>query len=376
LILVCGIAFILIYRININIFIKILILTGFLFIAGYTTISRDYIVIIFLCFILLTRYFAKQYNYIDTTILVISSLVNVFGLIISVYWMVLFCSELRKNSKIHVIVLGIFIFASALLIKPESQNTFQMKNTIDAVQIPKQIMLIIFDSLTFRASYFLNSNLILILTTIYLIIFISLVALVDKKLLLAFSVSSLLLIQVYLFTPGNYWWHKGMLTTVFLLTSLILYVKRVDRSLSLPIEIVVFIFLLLQVTANFSGQVNGVFSKVYSNSRITSDFLKLECKSNCDYLVNVEYAATPISAYLGGQKLYVFDKQRFSSFSVWDAKVKEWDWTQAAEISKNMDNPLFILNENINPPANFELLAAFEGAVWRDEDYFIYSLVK
>jgi hypothetical protein len=90
----------------------------------------------------------------------------------------------------------------------------------------------------------------------------------------------------------------------------------------------------------------------------------------------VEYAATPISAYLGGQKLYVFDKQRFSSFSVWDAKVKEWDWTQAAEISKNMDNPLFILNENINPPANFELLAAFEGAVWRDEDYFIYSLVK
>jgi hypothetical protein len=133
---------------------------------------------------------------------------------------------------------------------------------------------------------------------------------------------------------------------------------------------------VLQVGANFSSQVNGMFSKDYSNARETAYFLKQECSSQCDYIANAEYAATPISAYLGGQEFYAFDKQRFSNFTVWDAQVKEWDWTQAAEISKDMKNPIFILNQNISSPENFELVKAFEGAVWKDEDYFIYSLTE
>jgi hypothetical protein len=230
--------------------------------------------------------------------------------------------------------------------------------------------------LTFRASYFAETNWIYIPTILWIIIFITLIALSDKKLLLAFSISSSLLIGVYLFTPGNFWWHKGMLTIAILITSLILFSKRQNKSLHLATKFVVCLFLVLQVGANFSSQVNGMFSKDYSNARETAYFLKQECSSQCDYIANAEYAATPISAYLGGQEFYAFDKQRFSNFTVWDAQVKEWDWTQAAEISKDMKNPIFILNQNISSPENFELVKAFEGAVWKDEDYFIYSLTE
>ena len=373
-IMVIGISYLIIYKIDIDFFVKILILTGFLFTAGYSSISRDYIVIVFLSLILLTRYFSKQYSFLDTFLLSVLALINVFGLILSLFWIILHSSQIIKKSIGHAFLLFVTILTSAFFILPESENTFQLTKILTISQVPNEVILIIFDTLTFRASYFAETNWIYIPTILWTIIFITLIALSDKKLLLAFSVSSSLLIGVYLFTPGNFWWHKGMLTIVILITSLILYLKRQKNSLHLATKFVVCLFLLLQVAANFSSQVNGMFSKDYSNARETAYFLKQECNSRCDYIANAEYAATPISAYLGGQVFYAFDKQRFSNFTVWDAQVKEWDWTQAAEISKDMKNPIFILNQNISPPENFELVKAFEGAVWKDEDYFIFSL--
>ena len=375
-IIVIGISYLIIYKIEIDFLVKILILTGFLFTAGYSSISRDYIVIVFLSVILVTRYFYKRYSFLDTFLLSVLALTNIFGLILTIFWIILRNSEMMKKSIRHVFLLFVTILTSAFFILPESENTFQLTKILTIFQLPNKVILIIFDTLTFRASYFTETNWIYTPTVLWTIVFIVLLALSDKKLLLAFSVSSSLLIGVYLFTPGNFWWHKGMLTITILITSLVLFLKTQNKSVHLATKFVVYSFLVCQVGANFSSQVNGMFSRDYSNARDAAYFLKQECNSQCDYIANAEYAATPISAYLGGQEFYAFDKQRFSNFTVWDAQVKDWDWNQAAEISKYMKNPIFVLNQDISPPENFELVKAFEGAVWEDEDYFIYSLTE
>ena len=163
---------------------------------------------------------------------------------------------------------------------------------------------------------------------------------------------------------------------VFLFTLIILSQKEYNKKASSIIAIMFYVFLTLQIYANFTKNISGVWVKNYSNAKITSQFLKQNCKSYCDYIVNQEYIATPISAFLAGKELYSFDKQRFSTFTIWDSKVSDWDWDRASELSYNLKNPLFILNQKVDAPDNFRLLIAFEGAAWKDENYFIYELVK
>jgi hypothetical protein len=191
-IMVIGISYLIIYKIDIDFFVKILILTGFLFTAGYSSISRDYIVIAFLSLILLTRYFSKQYSFLDTFLLSVLALINVFGLILSLFWIILRSSQIIKKSIGHAFLLFITILTSAFFILPESENTFQLTKILTISQVPNKVILIIFDTLTFRASYFTETNWIYIPTILWTIIFFTLIALSDKKLLLAFSVSSFL----------------------------------------------------------------------------------------------------------------------------------------------------------------------------------------
>jgi hypothetical protein len=370
---VMGVSYLIIFKLEISTVAKVLILFGFPFIAGYTTISRDYIVIIFLSLIVLVRYLNGKHNFIDTFILSVIALLNVFGLIISVYWMIIKISYLRANFFTHVPILIFAIGLSAIFIYPERQNTFQISNNSSPLQILGQTKNIITEALTFDSDL---ANWLVSLILIYATILYFVTWKLDIKLFLALSVSTILLIQVYLFTPGNFWWHKGMLTVVILLTLIILSVKRLDKKTNLQIAVMLYVFLTLQVYANFTKDVSGVWVKNYSNAKGASEFLKKHCEGYCDYIVNQEYIATPISAFLGGKEVYSFDKQRFSSFTIWDSKVSDWDWNRATEISSDLENPLFVLNQKIDAPNNFRLLIAFEGAAWQDENYFIYELAK
>lgn len=370
---VMGVSYLIIFRLEISIIVKVLILFGFPFIAGYTTISRDYIVIIFLSLIILVRYLNGKHNFIDIFILSVIALLNVFGLIISIYWIIIKISYLRANLYTHVPILIFAVGLSAIFIYPERQNTFQISNNYSSLQLLEQTKNIIPEALTFDSGL---ANWFISLILIYAMILYFVTWKFNRKLFLALSVSTILLIQVYLFTPGNFWWHKGMLTIVILFTLIILSEKKFDKKINLQIKILFYVFLTLQVYANFTKDVSGVWVKNYSNAKKASEFLTKHCKSYCDYIVNQEYIATPISAFLGGKEVYSFDKQRFSSFTIWDSKVSDWDWNRATEISSNLENPLFVLNQKIDAPDNFRLLIAFEGAAWQDENYFIYELAK
>jgi hypothetical protein len=372
-ILVLGVSYLIIFKLDISTLAKVLILFGFPFIAGYTTISRDYIVIIFLSLVILVRYLNHKHNFIDIFVLSVIALINAFGLIISLYWMLIKSNYLRKNFYTQVPILIVSMGFSAFFIYPERQNTFQISNRFDLQQIIEQIKNIFMEAIVF------DSNLtywLIIPILIYVSIFYFVTWKFDKKLFLGLTLSTILLIQVYLFTPGNFWWHKGMLTMVFLFTLIILSQKEYNKKASSIIAIMFYVFLTLQIYANFTKNISGVWVKNYSNAKITSQFLKQNCKSYCDYIVNQEYIATPISAFLAGKELYSFDKQRFSTFTIWDSKVSDWDWNRASELSYNLKNPLFILNQKMDAPDNFRLLIAFEGAAWKDENYFIYELVK
>jgi hypothetical protein len=371
--LVLGISYLIVFKLEISTLAKVLTLLGFPFIAGYTTISRDYIVIIFLSLIILVRYLNKKHNLIDVFILSVIALLNVFGIIISIYWIIIKSNYLKKNLFTQVPILVLSIGFSAFFIYPENQNTFQISNRFNFLQIIEQIKNIIVEAIIFDSSlsYGVTIPILIYTTIVYFFTW-----KFDNKLFIGLIVSTILLTQVYLFTPGNFWWHKGMLTMVILFTLIILSTKIFNEKINLWSAIILYVFLALQVYANFTNNVSGVWVKNYSNAKIASQFLTQHCKSYCDYIVNQEYIATPISAFLSGKEVYSFDKQRFSSFTIWDSKVSDWDWGRAAEISANLKNPLFVLNQKKDAPENFRLLISFEGAAWKDENYFIYELVK
>ena len=155
-----------------------------------------------------------------------------------------------------------------------------------------------------------------------------------------------------------------------------MWTKQRHSKFNLVSTILLYVFLAFQIYGNFGKDVKGVWAKNYSNAKSASVFLESYCQNNCDYIVNREYIATPISAFLGGQKVFSFDKQRYSTFTIWDKKISDWDWETAAIIGAEMENTLFVLNQKIDPPKKFKLLIGFEGAAWEDENYFIYELVE
>ena len=95
-------AFIIIYRIRNNYLITLLTLSGFLFLAGYTRISRDYIIILLIQFYIASSIINKKTKWIKPSIIVLS-LVNLFGLILSISWWLYFNST-RKILKDNLLV--------------------------------------------------------------------------------------------------------------------------------------------------------------------------------------------------------------------------------------------------------------------------------
>ncbi len=89
--------------------------------------------------------------------------------------------------------------------------------------------------------------------------------------------------------------------------------------------------------------------------------------------MNYDWAGASISGYLGGREVYKVDRQAFGTFTIWEKGLHPVGWGEIELEASRFENFIVVLNEKLAPPQGFLLVKSFEGAVWSDENFYIYE---
>ena len=100
------------------------------------------------------------------------------------------------------------------------------------------------------------------------------------------------------------------------------------------------------------------------------------CKADCTIIANAESTGASVSAYLGGRSLYYVNAQSFGTFAAWRKKVnQDSTWNDMIAAAQKFDKSVLIASSMGAPPSDVQFIASFEGAVWSDEDFYVYTTI-
>ena len=376
-------AFIIIYRIRTNYLITLLTLSGFLFLAGYTRISRDYIIILLIQFYIVSSIINKKTKWIKPSIIVLS-LVNLFGLILSISWWLYFYST-RKILKENLLVfikknylLLISFIISGLFIQPKSNGIAKIRFQLDASSDLKSFIDVLGQIII--PNNFSDTNLKFILAIISSSIITFLIILawkINKRIFIYLLFSTPTLLLSYIYSPALEWWHRGVLT-ISLTTSffLLLHFNRV-KVRSTTLRILLIALLIFQILTNKFGIQSNIFNSApYSNSKNLGEFLKTRCTGDCKIIVTATYIGDSVSGYLGGIDVYRSDTKDFGTFANWRTGIDRWSLDGIKDATEIFPNSLIISNTKFEPDEYFLLVKSFTGAVLKDENFYVYKRLE
>jgi hypothetical protein len=374
-------AFLILWKLRILFLYRLMILGGFLFTGGYSTISRDYVLLAFILFLLVYSLHDTRRLKLQILLLVLLPHVNVFGLLISAFFFIIVLIEAINKGKavVNNIFFYLLVFISQLIslifYRPKSNSYWNVSTSLD---LPNDL-LSFFQAwqnslfpwnlensiLNYFFALFSLSFLILLLFCIYRI-----------NLILFFGSILIFLSFVFLFTktPAVFWWHTGTLT-IFLI-SILIYVlnSRLNMNSKVLPNLLLFVILSAQIFGNFFGFGKSIFSDApYSNAKAASGFIEQRCYQSCVVIVNYDWAGASISGYLGGREVYKVDRQAFGTFTVWEKGLRPVGWGEIELEASKFENFVIVLNEKADPPQGFLQVKSFEGAVWSDENFYIYE---
>jgi len=374
------------FYLQINTLISILILSSFLFLGGYTTLLRDYALLLLL-FMLLVVTLQKNLSSKNIFILgALFALTNLFGLIVAASLFSAFLINVisRKENifKDFKTLIGLFILASTIivsmvLINPPPNNQFKPspifsleKNALDLVSR--------LNSTFFPIPIFIN-NFIVFVFVITLIIMILIFLIKTNLFIFTFVFTSLILTSLnYMYGYAYYWWHFGMLFLVFL-SGLLAITEDNSKTHNNNSKNLLLIFILIPyIAANFWGPGSDIFSpRPYSNAKNVASFLEAECMPGCEIIVNLDYAGTSVSAYLSGKPIFFANSQQYGTFVVWNKdRGLNFGWDPVMSAVPSFTDPYILIVGLSDPPKSLELVAEFKNAIWTDEDFSVYKLKK
>lgn len=379
-------AIMILYFIKIPIFIKLAILVSFIFFGGYTTLARDYILLLIL-FILFVYVKKSSLSYSKPLLIAaVFSLVNLFGLIIGISIFLAEVVRLLLNKDLLKVDLKMFVsliifllssFISVLSINPTEDNSAKPNPRID--------LLANFDALRWRlnSTFYPLDNLFLdnwLFLIVSLVISASLVALFKiSKYSFTFVLVGFFLSSInYVYGYAHYWWHFGVLFLIFL-SGLLISVDFTEKNKRVFIINAFLVALLTpNILANFYGPGVEVFSsRPYSNAKNVAEYLRVKCMPDCEVIVNLDYAGTSVSAYLDGLPIFFANSQSYGTFVVWNQERSlNFGWDPVMTAVNNSVDPYILIVGLEEPPKSLELVAEFKGAVWSDEDFSIYKIKR
>jgi hypothetical protein len=380
--LAATVAIILLFFLNIPTYLSILIISSFLFTGGYTTISRDYILLLTLLTILI---YLKNKQYSTNTLLIlvaILALVNLFALIISIAFLsAIVYSEVKNSKKNKFTIYGALsyllafsvILLSVLLITPPEDNQFKPSPNFNFFNnLNVYVEKISSTFLPFQIDT--HSKIIFVIVSIFLIVIILYLFNIDTFAFIFVAISFILMSLNYVYGYAYYWWHFGTLFIV-ILYGLILTFNQNNKNLNYG-YILAILLVLPYILANFYGPGKEIFSsRPYSNAKNVAMYLQQNCTKDCEIIVNLDYAGTSVSAYLGGAPIYFANSEQFGTYVIWDKnRILDFSWEKTLKATEQFKDPFILIVGLDNPPDSVYELERFGNAIWSDEDYIIYKL--
>ena len=390
-----SLAYVVLFRIQVKEYVKVLFLFGFIPLIGYSHIAEDYMLSTLL-FIILIKMFSETQNK-PVFFLVACLLANIhilFLLASSGFVFIYFLDSITfkrnfrelavQNRKLISLVLlyVVSLLLAASRISQTTAGSYRPKTT-DIAYIVKRSFTVIasacfpfYDFQTGGGGHRIVFVSLLFLGGLIIAGLFFLALLQEIRIAAAIMISHFLLIAGMVFGYSSYWWHFGSLFICIFGSLLLLQMKQNIRPTTrLPMQLVTALLLISQVIALFIGPRTNLWERQpYSTAESTAAYVESVCDESCTIIMPHETTGVGVSAYLGGREIYYVDKGQFGSFAEWRAVIEDPTWIHLIEAAKKFNKSIFVTSVLTDPPPEIITLKAFSGAVWTDENFTISKL--
>ena len=391
-------AYILLFKFKQNLFLRIAFLFGFLPIFGYSAIAEQYMLGLLIVLIVVRGIVENAPLKWLCLQLAILANIDLFCLFISMGLATIILgtqikehfSQEQNQKTINSLLIGPLCYSIAVAFSLFSMwppKELKMEDRYierSVIEIAKRtnsaLVRSYFPFFNRDAGNVLNTSIFSILSLIAIIALLTLVIAIIRQNSITgfgFMISNFLLLIWMGVGYAQYWWHFGPLFITYFGGVLLLSPRsKSGAPMGKILYTQIFLILFAQIIAVFSGPNLGVLTrKPYSNAKPTAQFISQICKTDCTIITNAESTGASISAYLGGRSLYYVNAQSFGTFALWEKKDRQdANWNDMIAAAQKFDRSILIASSMGDPPSDFHLIAKFEGAVWSDEDFYIYAL--
>ncbi|MBK9738852.1 MAG: hypothetical protein IPO93_04970 [Actinobacteria bacterium] len=375
---------------------QVVVLSGFLFLLGYSTMSTGYVVgtlLTLLWFLAFSRgSLAGQF----VVAALMASVHGLFLLLAAPLWALTTIALLRQWRTIGAArrwwaggaaAASAVVFAwSAWLVVPPVDYSYQTAHDVPWSEAPWRLIEYASDAVR-PPSFDVLTDSPTVRTLVWAapLLAIVIVALLCGRIRLLAPITGLSLLVVNgVFWYGPFWWHWGVIVVALMLIVLM------TRDIAGPTWFVTpllwqtiawWAVLAAQILALFGAPGDALWgSQPLSGSKEAARVVTQYCPSGCAVITDDDVVATGVSAYLGGQSLYHVNSSRWASFTRWDPglvaqRPPTWGLVQAALLEKGPGS-IAVLSLLRTPPDGFDVLEEPIEAVLAEETFLVVRLAK
>jgi hypothetical protein len=373
---------------------QIALLSGFLFLVGYSIISTGYMVGVLATLLWFVAYSRGSVVGQFVFAAVMSATHALFLLLAIPLW--IFCAVqaarpwVERRTRVNwayvvaALLTAVVIAWSAWLIVPPADYGFSGAAPVPLNEVP--LRMVEYAGSAVRAPGIALPRL---LTTVPLVIWalpvmvIAIASLLVGRWTAIAPVAGLVLVTANgVVGYGPFWWHSGVIVIAVLVIVLVTRAGSGSSPFSgamLVQTLAWWAVLALQILVVVS--VPGRFlwtGPAYSGAKAAAEAIRMACPSGCPLVTNDDVVGTAVSAYLSGEPAYTVDTRRMGTYTVWDAehgKEGSVGWIDIADalIARGPSAVAFVSGMG-EPPRGFTVIAEPTPSVWAEERFHVVRL--
>lgn len=374
---------------------KIATFLGFYFAYGYTSMAREYVLLLVLLSAWLWNIcrenpFGLRFNFLIFSLL---STVNLFGCItaLSFYVSSFFlylkgqASEKRRWQIVLLFIGAIWAILMIVISFPSENHLFRQNRPFLGLETRPNFLF--WKSVGFFAQISFPFNEVYVVghatllpSFVGLIVVIYLISKVpmNQRLFIALTITGLFLFHIFAYSP--FWWHRGIAVILITYGSLIIIrqdamvLKRKLRS------VVIASFFLFQILGSLYGLGRDFHSnQPYSNAKNAAKHIAALCEQEkvCTLVSDNDMYSSAILGYLPGQSIFYVNRDEFGTFALWKSddgsKTMYPDWRTLESKLEEFINPIFITtNTGIRPTSSKYQTILLDNSVTGDDYLLVF----
>jgi len=364
---------------------RILFIFGFYFLWQYGAVSRSYSLGILAILLFLINFKSQNYTKAAAFLIIASNVHILFNILAIAYittWFSLYFIKseqylFKRLDELPLLSLGI-VFLGVILSLLQTippHDTAHAQTFILSLDL-NRILLVIN-----KLGYILGREGLLYAASTCIIIFICIGLVGFLNFGSRFLITSLFGFSLFWYGAknvvyGSAPWHSGMLLVTVMLFFFI------NDSIKNKIYTTLFT-LILFTQAYFGVRAAYLDLKVpYSNASQMANFIKVNKLTDCIIVADPDFAAIPISGYLGGKPIYIVSQGRYQTFMRLDKPTSSSSeiitpkrlFTEAHKLGpKVIVCTNYPIENKISELYGFRPIALFDGAANSDENYVLYA---